>query len=173
MAGILDSARFRFFLAEEFNVSVEDVTAFVLGGHGDTMVPLVRYSTVAGIPVPDLIDMGWSTADKVEQIVQRTRDGGAEIVGLLKTGSAFYAPASSAIEMADAFLKDKKRLLPCAAFVDGAYGLEGLYVGVPVIIGAGGVERIVEIQLNDEEQGMFENSVNAVKALNEVVERVE
>ena len=173
MAGILDSARFRFFLAEEFNVSVEDVTAFVLGGHGDTMVPLVRYSTVAGIPVPDLIDMGWSTADKVEQIVQRTRDGGAEIVGLLKTGSAFYAPASSAIEMADAFLKDKKRLLPCAAFVDGAYGLDGLYVGVPVIIGAGGVERIVEIQLNDEEQGMFENSVNAVKALNEVVERVE
>ena len=173
MAGILDSARFRFFLAEEFNVSVEDVTAFVLGGHGDTMVPLVRYSTVAGIPVPDLIDMGWSTADKVEQIVQRTRDGGAEIVGLLKTGSAFYAPASSAIEMADAFLKDKKRLLPCAAFVDGAYGLEGLYVGVPVIIGAGGVERIVEIQLNDEEQGMFDNSVNAVKALNEVVERVE
>lgn len=173
MAGILDSARFRFFLAEEFNVSVEDVTAFVLGGHGDTMVPLVRYSTVAGIPVPDLIDMGWSTADKVEQIVQRTRDGGAEIVGLLKTGSAFYAPASSAIEMADAFLKDKKRLLPCAAFVDGAYGLEGLYVGVPVIIGAGGVERIVEIQLNDDEQRMFDNSVNAVKALNEVVERVE
>ena len=173
MAGILDSARFRFFLAEEFNVSVEDVTAFVLGGHGDTMVPLVRYSTVAGIPVPDLIDMGWSTADKVEQIVQRTRDGGAEIVGLLKTGSAFYAPASSAIEMADAFLKDKKRILPCAAFVDGAYGLDGLYVGVPVIIGAGGVERIVEIQLNDDEQGMFDNSVNAVKALNEVVERVE
>lgn len=173
MAGILDSARFRFFLAEEFNVSVEDVTAFVLGGHGDTMVPLVRYSTVAGIPVPDLIDMGWSTADKVEQIVQRTRDGGAEIVGLLKTGSAFYAPASSAIEMADAFLKDKKRLLPCAAFVDGAYGLDGLYVGVPVIIGAGGVERIVEIQLNDDEQGMFDNSVNAVKALNELVERVE
>ena len=173
MAGILDSARFRFFLAKEFNVSVEDVTAFVLGGHGDTMVPLVRYSTVAGIPVPDLIDMGWSTVDKIEQIVQRTRDGGAEIVGLLKTGSAFYAPASSAIEMADAFLKDKKRLLPCAAFVDGAYGLEGLYVGVPVIIGAGGVERIVEIHLNDDEQGMFDNSVNAVKALNEVVERVE
>ena len=173
MAGVLDSARFRFFLAEEFNVSVEDVTAFVLGGHGDTMVPLVRYSTVAGIPVPDLIDMGWSTVDKIEQIVQRTRDGGAEIVGLLKTGSAFYAPASSAIQMADAFLKDKKRLLPCAAFVDGAYGLEGLYVGVPVIIGAGGVERIVEIQLNDDEQEMFGKSVNAVKILNEVVERVE
>ena len=173
MAGVLDSARFRFFLAEEFNVSVEDVTAFVLGGHGDTMVPLVRYSTVAGIPVPDLIKMGWSTAKKIEQIVQRTRDGGAEIVGLLKTGSAFYAPAASAIQMADAFLKDKKRLLPCAAFVDGAYGLEGLYVGVPVIIGAGGVERIVEIQLNDDEQEMFDNSVSAVKTLNEVVERVE
>ena len=173
MAGVLDSARFRYFLAEEFNVSVEDVTAFVLGGHGDTMVPLVRYSTVAGIPVPDLIEMGWSTAEKIEQIVQRTRDGGAEIVGLLKTGSAFYAPASSAIQMADAYLKDKKRLLPCAAFVDGAYGLDGLYVGVPVIIGAGGVERIVEIALNDEEQVMFDNSVNAVKTLNEVVKRVE
>ena len=173
MAGVLDSARFRYFLAEEFNVSVEDVTAFVLGGHGDTMVPLVRYSTVAGIPVPDLIKMGWSTDEKIEQIVQRTRDGGAEIVGLLKTGSAFYAPASSAIQMADAYLKDKKRLLPCAAYVDGSYGLNGLYVGVPVIIGAGGVERIVEIQLNDEEQAMFENSVNAVKTLNEIVERVE
>ena len=173
MAGVLDSARFRYFLAEEFDVSVEDVTAFVLGGHGDTMVPLVRYSTVAGIPVPDLIQMGWSTAEKIEQIVQRTRDGGAEIVGLLKTGSAFYAPASSAIQMADAYLKDKKRLLPCAAFVDGAYGLDGLYVGVPVIIGAGGVERIVEIVLNDEEQVMFDNSVNAVKTLNEVVKRVE
>ena len=173
MAGVLDSARFRYFLAEEFKVSVEDVTAFVLGGHGDTMVPLVRYSTVAGIPVPDLIEMGWSTTEKIEQIVQRTRDGGAEIVGLLKTGSAFYAPASSAIQMADAYLKDKKRLLPCAAYVDGAYGLDGLYVGVPVIIGAGGVERIVEIALNDEEQVMFDNSVNAVKILNEVVERAE
>ena len=173
MAGVLDSARFRYFLAEEFDVSVEDVTAFVLGGHGDTMVPLVRYSTVAGIPVPDLIEMGWSTAEKIEQIVQRTRDGGAEIVGLLKTGSAFYAPASSAIQMADAYLKDKKRLLPCAAYVDGAYGLDGLYVGVPVIIGAGGVERIVEIALNDEEQVMFDNSVNAVKTLNKVVKRVE
>ena len=135
MAGILDSARFRYFLAEEFNVSVKDVTAFVLGGHGDTMVPLTRYSTVAGIPVPDLIKMGWSTADRIEKIVQRTRDGGAEIVGLLKTGSAFYAPASSAIEMAEAYLKDQKRLLPCAAYVDGKYGLEGMYVGVPVIIG--------------------------------------
>jgi malate dehydrogenase len=169
MAGVLDSARFRLFLAEEFNVSVEDVTAFVLGGHGDTMVPLARYSAVAGIPVPDLIKMGWSSDDRIADIVQRTRDGGAEIVGLLKTGSAFYAPASSAIEMADAYLKDKKRLLPCAAYVDGAYGLNGLYVGVPVIIGAGGVERIVEIDLNAEERAMLDNSVAAVKALNDVV----
>ena len=173
MAGVLDSARFRYFLAEEFNVSVEDVTAFVLGGHGDTMVPLVRYSAVAGIPVPDLIAMGWSTEEKIAEIVQRTRDGGAEIVGLLKTGSAFYAPASSAIEMADAYLKDKKRLLPCAAYVENAYGLDGMYVGVPVILGAGGVERIVEITLNEEEQAMFKHSVNAVKVLNEIVERVE
>ena len=173
MAGVLDSARFRYFLAEEFNVSIEDVTAFVLGGHGDTMVPLVRYSAVAGIPVPDLIAMGWSTEEKIAEIVQRTRDGGAEIVGLLKTGSAFYAPASSAIEMADAYLKDKKRLLPCAAYVENAYGLDGMYVGVPVILGAGGVERIVEITLNEEEQAMFTHSVNAVKALNEIVERVE
>ena len=173
MAGVLDSARFRYFLAEEFNVSVEDVTAFVLGGHGDTMVPLVRYSTVAGIPVPDLIDMGWSTADRIAEIVQRTRDGGAEIVGLLKTGSAFYAPASSAIEMAEAYLLDKKRVLPCAAHVDGAYGLEGLYVGVPVVLGAGGVERIVEIALDDEEKAMFDHSVAAVRALNEVVESLE
>ena len=173
MAGVLDSARFRLFLADEFNVSVEDVTAFVLGGHGDTMVPLVRYSAVAGIPVPDLIKMGWSTDDRIADIVQRTRDGGAEIVGLLKTGSAFYAPASSAINMADAYLKDKKRLLPCAAYVDGAYGLNGLYVGVPVIIGAGGVERIVEIDLNAEEQAMFDNSVEAVKALNDVVAGLE
>ena len=172
MAGILDSARFRYFLAEEFNVSVKDVTAFVLGGHGDTMVPLTRYSAVAGIPVPDLIHMGWSTAERIEKIVQRTRDGGAEIVGLLKTGSAFYAPASSAIEMAAAYLKDEKRLLPCAAYVDGQYGLDGIYVGVPVIIGENGVERIVEIKLNDEEQTMFNNSVAAVKTLNEVVKRV-
>ena len=173
MAGVLDSARFRLFLAEEFNVSVEDVTAFVLGGHGDTMVPLARYSAVAGIPVPDLIKMGWSSDDRIADIVQRTRDGGAEIVGLLKTGSAFYAPASSAIDMADAYLKDKKRLLPCAAYVDGAYGLNGLYVGVPVIIGAAGVERIVEIDLNAEEQAMFDNSVGAVKALNDVVAGLE
>ena len=173
MAGVLDSARFRYFLAEEFNVSVEDVTAFVLGGHGDTMVPLVRYSTVAGIPVPDLIEMGWSTADRIAEIVQRTRDGGAEIVGLLKTGSAFYAPASSAIEMAEAYLLDKKRVLPCAAHVDGAYGLDGLYVGVPVVLGAGGVERIVEIALDDEEKAMFDHSVAAVRALNEIVDSLE
>ena len=173
MAGVLDSARFRYFLAEEFKVSVEDVTAFVLGGHGDTMVPLVRYSTVAGIPVPDLIAMGWSTEAKIAEIVQRTRDGGAEIVGLLKTGSAFYAPASSAIEMAEAYLLDKKRVLPCAAFVDGAYGLSGLYVGVPVVLGAGGVERVVEIALNDEEKAMFDNSVAAVLALKEVVDSLE
>ena len=173
MAGVLDSARFRYFLAEEFKVSVEDVTAFVLGGHGDTMVPLVRYSTVAGIPVPDLIEMGWSTADRIAEIVQRTRDGGAEIVGLLKTGSAFYAPASSAIEMAEAYLLDKKRVLPCAAHVDGAYGLDGLYVGVPVVLGAGGVERIVEIALDDEEKAMFDHSVAAVRALNEIVDSLE
>ena len=173
MAGVLDSARFRYFLAEEFKVSVEDVTAFVLGGHGDTMVPLVRYSTVAGIPVPDLIEMGWSTADRIAEIVQRTRDGGAEIVGLLKTGSAFYAPASSAIEMAEAYLLDKKRVLPCAAHVDGAYGLDGLYVGVPVVLGAGGVERVVEIALDDEEKAMFDHSVAAVRALNEIVDSLE
>ena len=169
MAGVLDSARFRYFLAEEFKVSMKDVTAFVLGGHGDTMVPLARYSTVAGIPLPDLIEMGWTTKEKLEGIIQRTRDGGAEIVGLLKTGSAFYAHATSAIDMADAYLKDKKRLLPCAAHVDGAYGLKGLYVGVPVIIGASGVERIVEIDLNAEEQAMFDKSIRAVKALNDVV----
>ena len=170
MAGVLDSARFRCFLAEEFKVSVEDVTAFVLGGHGDTMVPLVRYSTVAGIPVPDLISMGWSTEARIKEIVQRTRDGGAEIVGLLKTGSAFYAPASSAIDMAEAYLGDKKRVLPCAAWVDGAYGLEGLYVGVPVVIGSAGVERVVDIALNADEQQMFDHSVAAVRALNDVVE---
>ena len=173
MAGVLDSARYRYFLAEEFKVSVEDVTAFVLGGHGDTMVPLVRYSSVAGIPVPDLIEMGWSTEAKIAEIVQRTRDGGAEIVGLLKTGSAFYAPASSAIEMAEAYIHDKKRVLPCAAYVDGAYGLDGLYVGVPVVVGAGGVERVVEIALNEDEKAMFDHSVAAVLALNEVVGSLE
>ena len=165
MAGVLDSARFRHFLAEEFDVSMRDVTAFVLGGHGDTMVPLTRYSTVAGIPLPDLVDMGWTTQEKLDAIVQRTRDGGAEIVGLLKTGSAFYAPATSAIEMAEAFLKDQKRLLPCAAHVDGAYGLNGFYVGVPTVIGAGGIERVVEIKMNKDEQAMFDKSVDAVKGL--------
>jgi len=172
MAGVLDSARFRYFLAEAMNVSVEDVTAFVLGGHGDTMVPLVRYSTVAGVPLPDLVKMGWLSQDKLDQIVQRTRDGGAEIVGLLKTGSAFYAPASSAIAMAESYLLDKKRVLPCAAYVDGAYGLSGLYVGVPCVIGSDGVERIVEIELNADEQAMFDNSVNAVKGLNEAASKI-
>ena len=167
MAGVLDSARFRYFLAEEFKVSVEDVTAFVLGGHGDTMVPLERYSTVAGIPIPDLIKMGWSTEKKLAEIVQRTRDGGAEIVKLLKTGSAFYAPASSAIEMAEAYLRDKKRVLPCAAYCDGQYGLDGLYVGVPVVLGSDGVERIVEIEMNSSERAMFDHSVQAVRELNE------
>jgi malate dehydrogenase len=165
MAGVLDSARFRLFLANEFKVSVEDVTAFVLGGHGDTMVPLIRYSTVAGIPVPDLIKMGWSTQDKIDKIVQRTRDGGAEIVNLLKTGSAFYAPAASAIEMAASYLRDKKRVLPCAAWLTGQYGVKDLYVGVPTVIGAKGVEKIVEISLNPDEKAMFDKSVNAVKDL--------
>ena len=165
MAGVLDSARFRHFLSLEFNVSMRDVTAFVLGGHGDTMVPLERYSTVAGIPLPDLVDMGWTTQDKMDAIIQRTRDGGAEIVGLLKTGSAYYAPATSAIEMAEAFLKDQKRVLPCAAYVDGALGLDGFYVGAPTVIGAGGIERIVNIKLNKDEQAMFDKSVEAVKGL--------
>ncbi len=165
MAGVLDSARFRTFLAEEFQVSVEDVSAFVLGGHGDTMVPLPRYSTVAGIPVTDLIKMGWITRKRLGEIVQRTRDGGAEIVGLLKTGSAFYAPAASAIEMAEAYLKDEKRVLPCAAYLSGEYGVRGLYIGVPVVIGAGGVERIVEIQLSASEKKAFDRSVAAVRGL--------
>lgn len=165
MAGVLDSARFRHFLAEEFNVSVQDVTAFVLGGHGDTMVPVVEYSTVAGIPIPDLIKMGWSTQERIDAIVQRTRSGGGEIVGLLKTGSAYYAPATSAIEMAESYLKDKKRLLPCAAHLTGQYGVDDLYVGVPIIIGANGVERIVEIALNDSAKANFDVSVNAVKEL--------
>ncbi|MGZ2412196.1 malate dehydrogenase [Sphingomonas sp. F9_3S_D5_B_2] len=165
MAGVLDSARFRHFLAEEFNVSVEDVTAFVLGGHGDTMVPVVEYSTVAGIPIPDLVKMGWSTQDKIDAIVKRTRGGGGEIVALLKTGSAFYAPATSAIAMAESFLKDKKRVLPAAANLTGQYGVDNLYVGVPVVIGAGGVERIVEIELKDEAKANFQVSVDAVKEL--------
>ncbi len=173
MAGILDSARFRFFLADEFKVSVEDVTAFVLGGHGDTMVPLARYSTVAGIPIPDLVKMGWTTDAKLDEIIQRTRSGGAEIVGLLKTGSAFYAPASSAIQMAEAYLKDKKRVLPCAAHLDGEYGVEDLYVGVPVIIGAGGVERVVEISLSKDEQAEFDASVAAVRGLVDAVKEID
>jgi len=165
MAGVLDSARFRHFLAEEFKVSVEDVTAFVLGGHGDTMVPLLRYSTVAGIPIPDLLKMGWTTQNRLDDIVQRTRDGGAEIVGLLKTGSAFYAPAAAAIQMAESYLKDKKRLLPCAAYIDGQYGVKDMYVGVPSIIGSKGIERVVEIKMNAAEKKMFNKSVRAVRGL--------
>jgi malate dehydrogenase len=165
MAGVLDSARFRCFLAEEFNVSVEDVTAFVLGGHGDTMVPLVRYSTVAGIPLPDLIKMGWTTQERLDEIVTRTRNGGAEIVGLLKTGSAFYAPAAAAVQMAEAYLKDKKRVLPCAAWCGGAFGVDDLYVGVPVVLGAGGVEKVVEIEMNADERAMFDHSVESVRGL--------
>jgi malate dehydrogenase len=165
MAGVLDSARFRFFLAEEFNVSVEDVTAFVLGGHGDTMVPLARYSAVAGIPLPDLVRMGWTTQARIEEIVERTRNGGAEIINLLKTGSAFYAPASSAIAMAESYLRDKKRVIPCAAHLTGHYGVKDLYVGVPAVIGAKGVERIVEIELNGAERAMFDKSVEAVRTL--------
>ena len=152
MAGVLDSARFRYFLADEFNVSVEDVTAFVLGGHGDAMVPLVRYSTVAGIPLPDLVKMGWTTQARLDEIVERTRNGGGEIVNLLKTGSAFYAPAASAIAMAESYLRDKKRVLPCAAYLNGEYGVKDIYVGVPAVIGAKGVERIVEIELNGAER---------------------
>jgi malate dehydrogenase len=166
MAGVLDSARFRYFLAEEFKVSVEDVTAFVLGGHGDTMVPLARYSTVAGIPVTDLVKMGWTTQEKLDKMIQRARDGGAEIVGLLKTGSAYYAPASAAIQMAESYLKDKRRLLPCAAYLNGEYGVKDLYVGVPVIIGHHGVEKVVEIELNPEEKAGFDKSVAAVVELN-------
>jgi malate dehydrogenase len=170
MAGVLDSARFRYFLAEEFKVSVEDVSAFVLGGHGDTMVPLIRYSTVAGIPLPDLIEMGWTTQDRLDQIVQRTRDGGAEIVGLLKSGSAFYAPAAAAIQMAEAYLLDQKRVLPCAAYLSGEFGVDGYYVGVPTVIGAGGVERIVEIKMNEDERRAFDASVEAVRQLCAAVE---
>jgi malate dehydrogenase len=173
MAGVLDSARFRYFIAEALGVSVEDVTAFVLGGHGDTMVPSVRYSTVAGIPLPDLVKTGWLSQEKLDKIVQRTRDGGAEIVALLKTGSAFYAPAAAAIEMADAYLKDKKRVLPCAAWLTGQYGVKDLYVGVPVVIGAKGVEKVVEVQLDATEKAMFDKSVGAVKGLVEVVRKMQ
>jgi malate dehydrogenase len=169
MAGVLDSSRFRYFLAQELGVSVEDVTAFVLGGHGDSMVPLVRYSTVAGVPLPDLVKMGWLDQGRLDSIVQRTRDGGAEIVGLLKTGSAFYAPAASAIAMAESYLKDQKRVLPCAAHLTGQYGVDGLYVGVPVVIGAGGVERVIEIALDGEERAAFDKSVASVRGLCEAV----
>ena len=165
MAGVLDSARFRYFLAQEFNVSVEDVTGFVLGGHGDTMVPLARYSTVGGIPLPDLVKMGWCTKERLEEIIQRTRDGGAEIVGLLKTGSAYYAPAASAILMAESYLRDKKRVLPCAAHLTGQYGVKDMYVGVPTVIGQVGVERIIEIDLNAPEKTAFDKSVAAVAGL--------
>lgn len=171
MAGILDSSRFSRFLAEEFNVSVKDVTSFVLGGHGDTMVPLVRYSSVAGIPVPDLVKMGWSTKERIEAIVNRTRDGGGEIVSLLKSGSAYFAPAAAAISMAESYLKDQKRVLPCAAYLSGEYGVNGLYVGVPVVIGADGVERIVEIELNSDEKLAFDKSVAAVKTLVESIKK--
>ncbi len=173
MAGVLDSARFRHFLADEFNVSVEDVTAFVLGGHGDSMVPVVEYSTVAGIPIPDLVKMGWTSQEKIDAIVNRTRGGGGEIVALLKTGSAYYAPATSAIAMAESFLKDKKRVLPCAAHLSGQYGVKDLYVGVPCVIGAGGVERIVEIGLNGEARDNFSVSVNAVKELLEACKQID
>ncbi len=165
MAGVLDSSRFRHFLSNEFDVSVEDVTAFVLGGHGDTMVPLARYSTVAGIPLTDLVKMRWITQDRLDEIIQRTRDGGAEIVELLKSGSAYYAPAAAAIEMAESYLKDKKRVLPSAAYLNGEFGVKGLYVGVPVVIGAGGVERVVEIDLTRQERDQFMTSVESVKSL--------
>jgi malate dehydrogenase len=173
MAGVLDSARFRTFLAGEFGVSVQDVTAFVLGGHGDTMVPIVEYSTVAGIPIPDLIKMGWSTRERIDEIVKRTRGGGGEIVALLKTGSAYYAPATAGIEMAEAYLKDKKRLLPCAVHLTGQYGVDDLYVGVPCIIGAGGVEKVVEVELNDEAKANFQVSVDAVRELLEACKAID
>jgi len=172
MAGVLDSARFQYFLSEEFNVSVKDVNAFVLGGHGDTMVPLPRYSTVAGIPLPDLVKMGWTTKEKLDEIIQRTRDGGAEIVGLLKTGSAYYAPAASAIAMAESYLKDQKRVLPCAAHLNGEFGLKDMYVGVPTVIGEGGIERIVEIKLNATEKKQFDKSVGAVKGLVDACKKI-
>jgi malate dehydrogenase len=173
MAGVLDSARFRHFLSLEFGVSMRDVTAFVLGGHGDTMVPLARYSTVAGIPLPDLVDMGWTTREKLDAIIQRTRDGGAEIVGLLKTGSAYYAPATAAIEMAESYLRDQKRVLPCAAWCDGQYGLNGMYVGVPTVIGAHGIEKVIEIRLNRDETAMFQKSVDSVKGLIEACKAID
>ena len=172
MAGVLDSARFRYFLADEFNVSVEDVSAFVLGGHGDSMVPLPRYSTVGGIPLPDLVKMGWTTQARLDGIIERTRNGGGEIVSLLKTGSAFYAPAASAIAMAESYLRDKKRMLPAAAWLNGEYGVKDLYVGVPVVIGAKGVERVVEIEFNGGERSMFEKSAQAVRTLVDACKKI-
>jgi len=172
MAGVLDSARFRYFLADEFNVSVKDVHAMTLGGHGDDMAPMVRYSTVAGIPLPDLVKMGWTTQARLDEIVERTRKGGSEIVNLLKTGSAFYAPAASAIAMAESYLKDKKRVLPCAAYLNGEYGVKDLYVGVPVVIGAKGVERIVEIEFTGAERSMFDKSAQAVESLVEACKKI-
>jgi len=173
MAGVLDTARFRHFLAEELNVSVRDVSAFVLGGHGDDMVPSIRYSSVAGVPLPDLIKMGWTTQERIDAIVERTRKGGGEIVALLKTGSAFYAPATAAIEMAESFLKDKRRVMPCAAHLSGQYGVDSLYVGVPVVIGGDGVERVLEIDLDAAERAMFDKSVAAVRSLIEAAQRIE
>ena len=173
MAGVLDSGRFSYFLAEEFNVSVKDVQTFVLGGHGDTMVPLVRYSTVGGIPIPDLVKMGWSSQKKIDQIVQRTRDGGAEIVALLKTGSAFYAPAASAINMAESYLRDQKRIIPCAANLSGEYGFKDIYVGVPTIIGNKGVEKIIEINLNEIEKINFSKSIESVKNLVDACKKID
>jgi len=165
MAGVLDSARFRFFIAEELGVSVQDVTAFVLGGHGDTMVPLPRYSAVGGVPLPDLVKMGWLKQNKLDDIIQRTRDGGAEIVGLLKTGSAFYAPAAAAIQMAESYIKNQKRIIPCAAHLTGQYGVNGLFIGVPAIIGGSGVEKIIEINLDRSEKAEFRRSVKSVNLL--------
>lgn len=165
MAGVLDSSRFAYFLAEALDVSIADINAFVLGGHGDTMVPVVNYTTVSGIPLPDFVKMGWISQDKLDSIVERTKNGGGEIVALLKNGSAFYAPAASAIQMAEAYLYDKKRILPCASYLDGEYGVDKYYVGVPTVIGAGGAEKIVEITLTDEQKSLFDNSVSAVKTL--------
>ena len=173
MAGVLDSARFRYFLAEELKVSVEDISAFVLGGHGDDMVPMLRHSTVAGIPLPDLVKMGWTTQERLDKIIHRTRNGGGEIVALLKTGSAYYAPAAAAVLMAESYLRDKKRVLPCAAWLDGQYGVKELYVGVPVIIGAEGVERVVEIALDMAEKAMFDKSVSAVRGLIDAMRKIQ
>jgi malate dehydrogenase len=172
MAGILDSARYRTFLSDALDVAVEDVQTLVLGGHGDTMVPLIRYTTVAGIPLTELIEQGWISAERVKAIIDRTRNGGGEIVNLLKTGSAFYAPAAAAIQMAESYLFDKRRILPCAAQLNGEYGVKGLYVGVPVVIGKDGVEHIIELKLQDDEQQAFQQSVEAVRKLMDDITRL-